>query len=160
MFSFRLFWTSSSFGCTSQRSHKISHPPSFYDACLHFSRGGFNRSFPSSTVKSKFMYDSQASACACVLCFSPKLFWTSSSLDVPAGITQEEGHTGFLTHLPSAVRALIFFFSREVFSHSLSSATVKSNFVQSAPRPSEHPPQSNIYVLFYFYFFKEKSDHT
>ena len=29
-------------------------------------------------------------------------------MDVPAGITQEEGHTGFLIHLPSAVRALIF----------------------------------------------------
>ena len=36
-------------------------------------------------------------------------FWTSSSLDVPAGITQEEGHTGFfLIHLLSAVRALTF----------------------------------------------------
>ena len=35
-------------------------------------------------------------------------FWTSSSLDVPAGVTQEERHTGFFTHLPSAVRALIF----------------------------------------------------
>ena len=35
-------------------------------------------------------------------------FWTSSSLDVPAGVTQEEGHTGFLIHLLSAVRALIF----------------------------------------------------
>ena len=29
-------------------------------------------------------------------------------VDVPAGVTQEEGHTGFLIHLPSAVRALIF----------------------------------------------------
>ena len=29
-------------------------------------------------------------------------------MDVPAGVTQEEGHTGFLTHLPSAVRALFF----------------------------------------------------
>ena len=47
----------------------------------------------------------------CVLCvcvFSSHPFWTSSSLDVPAGVTQEEGHTGFLIHLPSAVRALIF----------------------------------------------------
>ena len=40
--------------------------------------------------------------------FSSHSFWTSSSLDVPAGVTQEEGHTGFLIHLPSAVRALIF----------------------------------------------------
>ena len=29
-------------------------------------------------------------------------------MDVPAGVTQEEGHTGFLVHLLSAVRALIF----------------------------------------------------
>ena len=35
--------------------------------------------------------------------FSSHSFWTSSSLDVPAGVTQEEGHTGFFT-----VRALIF----------------------------------------------------
>ena len=45
----------------------------------------------------------------CVVCvFSSYSFWTSSSLDLPAGVTQEEGHTGFLTHLLSAVRALIF----------------------------------------------------
>ena len=43
-----------------------------------------------------------------VCVFSSHSFWTSSSLDVPAGVTQEEGHTGFLIHLPSAVRALIF----------------------------------------------------
>ena len=47
-----------------------------------------------------------ARVCVCV--FSSHPFWTSSSLDVPAGVTQEEGHTGFLIHLPSAVRALIF----------------------------------------------------
>ena len=29
-------------------------------------------------------------------------------VDVPAGVTQEEGHTGFLIHLLSAVLALIF----------------------------------------------------
>ena len=29
-------------------------------------------------------------------------------MDVPAGDTQEEVHTGFFIHLPSAVRALIF----------------------------------------------------
>ena len=44
--------------------------------------------------------------CVCVI--SSHLFWASSSLDVPAGATQEEGHTVFLIHLPSAVRALIF----------------------------------------------------
>ena len=44
----------------------------------------------------------------CVFVFSSHSFWTSSSLDVPAGVTQEEGHTEFLIHLLSAVRALIF----------------------------------------------------
>ena len=29
-------------------------------------------------------------------------------VDVPAGVTQEEGHTEFLIHLPSAVLAFIF----------------------------------------------------
>ena len=44
----------------------------------------------------------------CVCVFSSHLFWAPSSLDVPAGVTQEEGHTGFLIHLPSAVHAFIF----------------------------------------------------
>ena len=51
-------------------------------------------------------YCAYSGVCVCV--FSSHPFWTSSSLDVPAGVTQEEGHTGFLIHLPSAVRALIF----------------------------------------------------
>ena len=48
--------------------------------------------------------------CLCV--FSSHSSWTSSSLDVPAGVTQEEGHTGFFIHLLSAVRALIFLAKR------------------------------------------------
>ena len=44
--------------------------------------------------------------CVCVVVFSSHSFW--ASMDVPAGVTQEEGHTGFLIHLLSAVRALIF----------------------------------------------------
>ena len=44
----------------------------------------------------------------CVCVFSSHSFWTSSLLDVPAGVTQEEGHTEFLILLLSAVRALIF----------------------------------------------------
>ena len=51
-------------------------------------------------------YHKQAECVFCV--FSSHSFWTSSSLDVPAGVTQEEGHTGFFIHLLSAVRALIF----------------------------------------------------
>ena len=63
----------------------------------------------------------------CVCVFSSHLFWTSSSLDVPAGVTQEEGHTGFLIHLPSAM--CLNFSREEGFSHSFPSSTVKSNFV-------------------------------
>ena len=43
-----------------------------------------------------------------VCVFSSHSFWTSSSLDVPVGVIQEEGRTGFFFHLPSAVRAFIF----------------------------------------------------
>ena len=42
------------------------------------------------------------------LLFSSHSFWTSSLLDVPAGVTQEEGLTGFLIQLPSAVQSFIF----------------------------------------------------
>ena len=49
--------------------------------------------------------------CVCVCVFSSHSFWTSSSSDVPAVDTQEEGHTGFPIHL-SAVRALIIFARR------------------------------------------------
>ena len=48
------------------------------------------------------------SVCVCVCVFSSHLFWASGSLDVPAGVTQEEGHTGFFINLLSAVRAIIF----------------------------------------------------
>ena len=47
------------------------------------------------------------SVCVCVFS-SHSFFWTSSSLDLPAGVTQEEGHTGFFIHLLSAVPNLIF----------------------------------------------------
>ena len=42
----------------------------------------------------------------CVCVFSSHSFWTS--IDVPAGVTHEEGNTGFSIHLLSAVLALIF----------------------------------------------------
>ena len=60
----------------------------------------------SDLLPGRHMLDITPPMCVCV--FSSHSFWTSSSLDVPAGVTQEEGHTGFLIHLPSAVRALIF----------------------------------------------------
>ena len=42
----------------------------------------------------------------CVRVFSSHSFWTS--MDVPAGVTQKEGNTGFSILLLSAVLALIF----------------------------------------------------
>ena len=63
----------------------------------------------------------------CVVVFSSHFFWTSSSLDVTARVTQEEVHTGFLIHLLSAVGALIFLARR--IQPFLPSSTVKSNFV-------------------------------
>ena len=44
--------------------------------------------------------------CVCFVCvFFPFIL---DVFDVPAWVTQEEGHTGFLIHLPSAVHAFIF----------------------------------------------------
>ena len=43
----------------------------------------------------------------CVCVFFPFIL-DVRLVDVPTGVTQEEGHTGFLIHLPSAVHALIF----------------------------------------------------
>ena len=61
-------------------------------------------------LQSKFACADQPSApgccTVCVCVFSSHSFWTS--MDVPAGVTQEEGHTGFFIHLLPAVRALIF----------------------------------------------------
>ena len=53
-------------------------------------------------------YTEPARLCVCV--FSSHSFWTS--MDVPAGVTQEEGNTGFSIHLLSAVLALIFLAKR------------------------------------------------
>ena len=45
--------------------------------------------------------------CACCVCVVIPFILDVRIVDVPAGVTQEEGHTGFI-HLPSAVLALIF----------------------------------------------------
>ena len=48
--------------------------------------------------------------CVCVCFFIPfiRVILDVRLVDVPAGVTQEEGHTGFLIHLPSAVLAFLF----------------------------------------------------
>ena len=45
----------------------------------------------------------------CFLCFLSNCILDVRLVDIPAGVTQqEEGHTRFLIHLPSAVLASIF----------------------------------------------------
>ena len=49
--------------------------------------------------------------CVCLCIFFPFIL-DVRLVDVPAGVTQEEGHTGFLIHLPSAGLAFIFLATR------------------------------------------------
>ena len=42
----------------------------------------------------------RVSVCVCVCVFSSNSFWTSSSLDVPAGVTQDFSSTFFLRCVP------------------------------------------------------------
>ena len=82
----------------------------------------------------------------CVCVFSSHPFWTS--MDVPAGVTQEEGHTGFLIHLPSAVRALIFVARRIQPFLSLVDRDVE--FLCTNELIVLHP--LGIFILFFFVF--------
>ena len=59
-------------------------------------------------LEHKERYDIITDKSVCCVCVIILLFILDVRLvDVPAGVTQEKGHTGFL-HLPSAVLALIF----------------------------------------------------
>ena len=63
--------------------------------------------------------------CVCVCVVIPFIL-DARFVDAPAGVTQEEGYTGFL-HLPSAVLTLIFLARRiQLF---LFHVDMKSNFV-------------------------------
>ena len=46
--------------------------------------------------------------CVCCVCVIFPFILDVWLVDVPAGVTQEEGHTGFLIHLPFAVLPFIF----------------------------------------------------
>ena len=124
-------------GHTGGRSHRIS-PPSFCGACLDFYREKdsvvpFPRRPLSRISCTHELTVNRSPLAVCVCVFSSHPFWTSSSLDVPAGVTQKEGHTGFLIHLLSAVRAFIFL-------------AVKSNFVYY--RFNRSPPVGHFYFCF------------
>ena len=90
--------------------------------------------------------------CICVCVLSSHSFWTSSSLDVPAGVTQEEGHTGFITHLLSAVRALLFLARR--IQPFLSLVDREVEFLCTNDLIVLHP--LGILFLFYFIFLVRK----
>ena len=63
----------------------------------------------------------------------------------PAGVSQEEGHTGFIIHRISAVHVL--YFSREGFSRSFPSSIVKSNTMY------QRINRSPLVRAFFFFFF-------
>ena len=103
VFSSHSFWTSSQVdvpaGVTQEKGHTgfFIHLPSAVRAFL----ARRVQSFLSLVDR-----EVECCVCVCVCVFSSHAFWTS--MDVPAGVTQEEGNTGFSIHLLSAVRALIF----------------------------------------------------
>ena len=74
-------------------------------------------------------------------------------MDVPAGVTQEEGHTGFLIHLPSAVRALIFVARR--IQPFLSLVDREVEFLCTNELIVLHP--LGIFFFFFFLVFSEKN---
>ena len=89
----------------------------------------------------------------CVV-FSSHSLWTSTSLDVPAGVTQqEEGHTGFSIHLPSALRALIFLARR--IQPFLSLVDREVDFLFTNGLIVLH--SLGIFIFILFYFFREKN---
>ena len=66
------------------------------------------------------------SVCVCCVCVVIPFIVDVSFVNVPAGVTQEEGHIGFSTFL---LWYFPYFFSRKGFSRSFPLSTVKSNFV-------------------------------
>ena len=74
---------------------------------LIFKTMGIGQLLPTAASRHGHGYWTCKSAAMCVCVFSHS-FWTSSSVDVPAGVTQEEGYTRVFIHLPCAVRALVF----------------------------------------------------
>ena len=51
--------------------------------------------------------------CVCACCVVIPFILDVRFVDIPARVTQEEGHTGFFIHLPSAVLA-VFFLARKI----------------------------------------------
>ena len=91
--------------------------------------------------------------CAFV-CFFPLILRTSSSLDVPAGVTQEEGQAGFF-YPPSFCGACLNF-SREKDSAILSFVDREAEFCVLTIQ-SFSTRWAFYFLFFIFYFFSEKN---
>ena len=72
-------------------------------------------------------------------------------VDAPAGVTQEECHTGFL-HLPSAM--LVFIFISRRFQSSLS--LVDREVELCVPTNNRSPLIGHDFFILYFYIFSEE----
>ena len=111
-------------GHTGGRSHRISHTPFFCGARLNFCREKdsavpfprrpwrrilcTNELFVLHFLLGIFFSSVFFLRFFCVFVFVHTQYCSCRLVDVPAGVTQEEGHTGFLIHLPSAMLVLIF----------------------------------------------------
>ena len=92
----------------------------------------------------------RSSIVVCVLCvFFQFVLDVKFHKDVPAGVTQEEGHTGFLIHLPSAVHAFIFLARRIQPFLSLVDREVELNFLCTHDLIVLHSLGIFIYILIY-----------
>ena len=90
----------------------------------------------------------------CVVCLlSSHLFWALWLVDVPAGVAHEEGHTGFIIHLPSAVLAFIFL-ARRIQSF-LSLVDREVQLLSTNELIVLH--LLGIFLFFVFYFFVRKN---
>ena len=85
--------------------------------------------------------------CVCVIhCVVIPFILDVRLVDVPAGVTQKEGHTGFIIHLPSAVLALTFLARRIQPSLSLVDREVEFCVPTNLSL-------STCWAFFFFFFF-------
>ena len=89
--------------------------------------------------------------CVCVCIVIPFIVLGVRLVDVPAGVTREEGHTGFL-HRPSAVHAFIFLARR--IQPFLSLVKRESNFMDQRFNRS---PLVGHFLYFLFLYFVRKN---
>ena len=77
-------------------------------------------------------------------------------VDVPAGVTQEERHTGFLIHFPSAVLALFFLARRIQPSLSLVDREIEFCVLTNWSYSNCFPLVGHFIFYFIYLFFEEK----